>query len=120
MANGGLIGPVKVVCTPSTKVHTFNSTGTFLKKNCTSTIPEVMVVAGGGGGGDGAGGGGGGGGAGGYRTATCVALPNAPVAITVGGGGNNASTGQTGNQANLGSVLSSFGGGGGCRTNGHS
>ena len=51
MANGGLIGPVKVVCTPSTKVHTYTSSGTFKKKNCTSTIPEVMVVAGGGAGG---------------------------------------------------------------------
>ena len=48
MANGGLIGPVKVVATPSTTVHTFNSSGTFQKHNCTSTIPEIMVVAGGG------------------------------------------------------------------------
>jgi len=48
MANGGIIGPVKVVCTPSTKTTTFTSSGTFQKKNCTSTIPEIMVVAGGG------------------------------------------------------------------------
>ena len=51
MANGGIIGPIKVVCTPSTKVTTFTASGTFQKQNCTSTINEVMVVAGGGGGG---------------------------------------------------------------------
>ena len=67
MANGGIIGPVKVVCTPSTKITTFTATGTFQKKNCTSTIPEIMVVAGGGAGGSDSGGGGG---AGGYRTGT--------------------------------------------------
>ena len=80
MANGGIIGPVKVVCTSSTKVTSFTSTGTFTKKNCTSTIPEIMVVAGGGGGGGGPCGAGGGG-AGGYRTATCVTLPNSSVTI---------------------------------------
>ena len=74
MANGGIIGPVKVVCTPSTKVTTFTSSGTFQKKNCTSTINEIMVVAGGAGGGRN---GGGGGGAGGYRTGTCVSMPSA-------------------------------------------
>ena len=74
MANGGIIGPIKVVCTPSTETHTYTASGTFQKKNCTSTIPEIMVVAGGGGGGNPVGGGGG---AGGYRTATCVSIPNA-------------------------------------------
>ena len=48
MANGGLVGPVKVVCTPSTKVTSFTSSGTFKKTNC-STTTEVLVVAGGGG-----------------------------------------------------------------------
>ncbi len=84
MANGGIIGPIKVVCTPSTKVTSFTESGTFKKKNCTSTIPEVMVVAGGGGSGRAMGGGGG---AGGYRTGTCVSMPNASIAITVGAGG---------------------------------
>ena len=64
MANGGIIGPVKVVCTSSTKVTTFTASGTFQKKNCTTTVPEIMVVAGGGSGGADSGGGGG---AGGYR-----------------------------------------------------
>ena len=90
MANGGIIGPVKVVCTPSTKIHTYTDSGTFQKKNCTSTIPEVMVVAGGGGGGPNRGGGGG---AGGYRTATCFSAPNASLTVTVGAGGNAASVG---------------------------
>ena len=71
--NGGIIGPNKVVCTPSTKVTSFTASGTFKKKNCTSTVPEIMVVAGGGGGGNGQGGGGG---AGGYRTASCGTLPS--------------------------------------------
>ena len=95
MANGGIIGPIKIVCTPSTKVHTFTADGTFQKKNCTSTIPEVMVVAGGGAGsgGDSARAAGGGGGAGGYRTGTCVAMPNASLAITVGAGGTGDSDG---------------------------
>ena len=33
MANGGIIGPVKVVCTPSSSTHDFTSSGTFKKKN---------------------------------------------------------------------------------------
>ena len=80
MANGGLIGPVKVVSTTSTSTHDFTSSGTFKKKNCTSTIPEVMVVAGGGGGGKAYGGGGGGGG---YRTATCANLPNSSIIVPI-------------------------------------
>ncbi len=71
MANGGIIGPIKVVCTPSTKTTTFTSSGTFQKTNCTATVPEILVVAGGGGGG-GQNCGCGGCGGGGYRTATCV------------------------------------------------
>ena len=51
--NGGIIGPVKCISTPQSRTETFTSTGTFQKTNCTSTIPEVMVVAGGGGGGGG-------------------------------------------------------------------
>ena len=53
--NGGIIGPNKVVCSPSTKVTSFTASGTFQKKNCTSTIPEILVVAGGAGGGCGGG-----------------------------------------------------------------
>ena len=63
MANGGIIGPIKVVCTPSTKTHTYTASGTFQKRNCTSTIPQIMVVAGGGGGGGHPASNGGGGGA---------------------------------------------------------
>ena len=83
MANGGLVGPVKVVCTSTTKTTSFTSSGTFKKTNCTTTT-EVLVVAGGGGGGvDCAGGGGG---AGGYRSG-CVSLPASPMTVTIGGGG---------------------------------
>ena len=42
MANGGLIGPVKVVCTSTTSTTSFTSSGTFTKKNCSSTI-EALV-----------------------------------------------------------------------------
>ena len=72
--NGGIIGPTKVVNTPQTRTETFTDSGSFQKTNCTSTIPEVLVVAGGGaGGGDASGncgssgGGGAGGGNGGYN-----------------------------------------------------
>ena len=61
MANGGLIGPVKVIGTSTTTTTSFTSSGTFQKKNCTSTINEIMVVAGGAGGGIGGGNGGNGG-----------------------------------------------------------
>jgi hypothetical protein len=36
--------------------------------------------------------GGGGGGAGGYRTGTCVTMPNASLAVTVGAGGAGATS----------------------------
>ena len=48
--NGGIIGPNRVVNTPTTKTETFTSSGTFTKKNCTSVGTELLVVAGGGGG----------------------------------------------------------------------
>ena len=108
MANGGIIGPVKVVCTPSTKVTSFTSSGTFRKKSCNSVISEVMVVAGGGAGGISTGAGGGG--AGGYRTGTCVTMPNENVTVTIGGGGAGGSpsaAGTVGENSNLGSVMSS-------------
>ena len=115
--NGGVIGPVRVVCTPSTKVHTFTADGTFQKKNCTSTIPEVLVVAGGAGGGCGGGASGGGGGAGGYRTSTCVAMPNTSLAVTVGAGGagspTNSLQGTNGSNSVIACVITSNGGGGG-------
>ena len=82
--NGGIIGPVKCLSTPVTKVTSFTSSGTFNRANCQSTTAsEILVVAGGGGGGSNKGGGGA---AGGYRTATCVSLTNA-MSVTVGGGG---------------------------------
>ena len=41
MANGGIIGPVKVVCSPQTVVRTFTSTTTYKRTNCTATTaPE--------------------------------------------------------------------------------
>ena len=56
MANGGIIGPLKVVCTPSTKVASLTSSGQFTRHNCTVTAaPEILVVAGGAGGGNGGG-----------------------------------------------------------------
>ena len=116
MANGGLIGPVKVVATPSTTVHTFNSSGTFQKHNCTSTIPEIMVIGGGGAGGCGGGAAAGGGGAGGYRVATCVSLPTAALAVTVGAGGagnGSSQLGSNGSNSVIACSLTSNGGGGG-------
>jgi len=103
MANGGLVGPVKVICTSSTKVTTITSSGTFTKKNCTSTVPEILVVAGGGGGGATLGGGGG---AGGYRTATCVSLgKETSVTIGAGGaGGTHPTSAVIGSDTTLGSV----------------
>jgi hypothetical protein len=52
MANGGIIGPVKCISTPVTKVTSFTASGTFNRANCQSTTaPEILVVAGGGAGG---------------------------------------------------------------------
>ena len=45
MANGGIIGPVKVVCTPATKVTSFTSSGTLTRHNCSvTTAPEILVA----------------------------------------------------------------------------
>ena len=122
MANGGIIGPTKVVNTPQTRTETFTSSGTFQKTNCTSTIPEVMVVAGGGGAsstqpvGNSTGGGGGVG----YRTATCLAMSTAAQTITVGAGGAGVAVsgppgdglqGNPGNDSSIGTLLISTGGG---------
>ncbi len=101
MANGGIIGPVKCISTPVTKVTSFTASGTFNAYNCTSTAPEILVVAGGGSGGGGEGTGGGG--AGGFRisNSTCMPSPQtSPLAtptalpvsvqgytIEIGGGG---------------------------------
>ena len=88
--NGGIIGPVKCLSTPTTKVTSFTSSGTFNRANCTSkTAPEILVVAGGGGGAPVLGAGGGGGG---YRTDTSVTLTNS-MTVTVGGGGSAAAQG---------------------------
>ena len=115
--NGGIIGPTKVVNTPSTRTESFTSSGTFQKTNCTSTIPEVLVVAGGGGGGTG--GRSGGGGAGGYRTATCLSIPNGCLTVTVGAGGaaktgnpNPGADGNPGSNSTFSSITSAGGGGG--------
>ena len=121
--NGGIIGPNKVVNTPKTRTESFTSSGTFQKTNCTSTIPEIMVVAGGGAGGGDASGNcasSGGGGAGGYRTGTCVAMPNGSVTVTVGAGGAQGANPGTGNPVGASGsdsvicgVMTSTGGGGG-------
>ena len=58
--NGGIIGPVKCLSTPTTKVTSFTSSGTFNVANCSSkTASEVLVVGGGGASGNGRAGGGG-------------------------------------------------------------
>jgi len=49
MANGGIIGPIKVVCTPSTKTSSVTSTGNFVRQNCQVTSVSALVIGGGGG-----------------------------------------------------------------------
>ena len=53
MANGGIIGPIKVVCTPSTKTTSVTSTGDFVRQNCQVTSVSALVIGGGGGSGHG-------------------------------------------------------------------
>ena len=87
MANGGIIGPVKCISTPVTKVTSFTASGTFNAATCKSkTAADLLVVAGGGGGGARHAGGGG---AGGYRTSTSVLLSQG-MTVTVGAGGSGA------------------------------
>ena len=95
------------------RIHTFNSSGTFV-----NTIPslstEYLIVAGGGGGGAQTGGGGG---AGGMRTGTST-LSAASYSITIGGGGTAAPAQSSPPRAGSGSdsvfnSITSLGGGGG-------
>ena len=97
------------------RIHTFNSSGTFV-----NTIPslstEYLIVAGGGGGGAQTGGGGG---AGGMRTGTST-LSATSYTITVGGGGSEGrsctikSTSLTGSGSDsVFNSITSIGGGGG-------
>jgi hypothetical protein len=72
------------------KYHTFSSTANFTVTG--SGNIEVLMVAGGGGGGDGGGGNGGGGGAGGLRYYPSLPVSSGTYLISVGGGGNAASS----------------------------
>ena len=113
--NGGIIGPTKVINTPSTKSTTFTETGTLTLESCqVTTASEILVVAGGGGGAGTNGNGQGGGGAGGYRTATCVSITNG-MSITIGAGGAGGAApaknpGSVGNNSVFGPVTSAGGG----------
>jgi len=76
-ANGGIIGADNTP-SPSKKITTFTSNGTFSR---TATTATVIVVAGGGGAARG------GGGAGGVLITACHPLPTCSVPVTVGAGG---------------------------------
>ena len=89
MANGGLIGPVKVICTPSTSTTSFTSSGTFTQ-TLSKTVEYLIVAGGGAGGGSNNQGGnrlGGGGGAGGLRGGSVSTTPQG-YTITIGAGGS--------------------------------
>ena len=116
MANGGIIGPIKVVCTPSTKTTSVTSTGDFVRQNCQVTSVSALVIGGGGGSGHGnsdsfAGAGG----AGGYRFNTCISISSrcTPVTIGAGGAGGTTRDGSTGSNSVFGPLTSNGGGGGG-------
>ena len=102
------------------RIHTFNSSGTFV-----NTIPslsaEYLIVAGGGGGGGQTGGGGG---AGGMRTGTST-LSATSYSITVGAGGTKAPAQSSPPRAGSGTnsvfnSITSIGGGGGGSYQGNS
>ena len=106
-----LIGAVQA--TQAEKITTFNSSGTFAAQPKSSQA-DILVIAGGGGG---AGQMGGGGGAGGYREISNHPIPLSPVPVTVGAGGEGATTvtkGTDGNNSVLGGVstITSTAGGG--------
>ena len=42
--NGGIIGPVKCVSTPTTKNTTVTATGCFTRHNCTVSSANVLVT----------------------------------------------------------------------------
>ena len=86
--NGGIIGPTKVVNTPTTKCTVVTATGCFTRHNCQVTSARVLTVAGGGGGGAGLGGGGG---AGGVLCSPSITIDgnNTPVVIGAGGAGRD-------------------------------
>ena len=44
--NGGIIGPVKCVSTPTTKNTTVTGTGCFTRHNCTVSSANVLVIGG--------------------------------------------------------------------------
>ena len=107
--NGGIIGADNTP-TPSKKITTFTSNGTF---NRTATTATVITIAGGGGGSRG------GGGAGGVLITECHPLPASTVPVTVGAGGSASSINDcrasSGSNSVFGSAtpLTATGGGGG-------
>ncbi len=91
------------------KVHTFNSSGTFVITHLSAIIGsavEYLVIAGGGCGGKHRGGGGG---AGGYRTASGLSVTAQSYTVTVGGGG--AVDGTKGGSDSIFNSITSVGGG---------
>jgi len=98
-------------------IHTFTSSGTFTVSSGSNDV-EYLVVAGGGGAG---GNGGGGGGGGGVRTGT-LQVSTGSYTVTVGDGGDQASsntvTGSNGDNSVFGSITSLGGGGGASRDGG--
>jgi len=111
----------------SYRIHTFNSSGSFVNTVSSLDTQYLVIAGGGGGGGEGATYGGGGGGAGGYRNSvpgessggpssaeTPLSLSTGTYPITVGAGGNRGDL----NNGSLGgnsvfSTITSTGGGGG-------
>ena len=110
------------------RIHTFNSSGTFVNTVANLSV-EWLVIAGGGGGGGTAGTyGGGGGGAGGYRTsvsgqtsgasssaesASTVSVASHTITVGAGGSYSNGGDGGNGGNSSFGSYVTSTGGGGG-------
>lgn len=114
VATGGTITTVG-----NTKIHTFNSSGTFEITSGSGPV-EYLIVAGGGGGGsdnDSTTAPGSGGGAGGVLMGTTGTLTVGTFAVTVGAGGNGGAAGgynQGSNGANsVFNALTAIGGGGG-------
>jgi outer membrane protein assembly factor BamB len=108
-ATGGTI-----IYTNGYTIHTFTSNGTF---TCVgSGLVEVLVVAGGGGGGCHTGGGGG---AGGVVYTASYLITNGDISVTVGAGGNGATSnnvsGSNGSNSVFDSITAIGGGGGASR-----